>query len=79
MEGNLLIKILSSREAEIYKRLRQYAAFKLQEAYELSDYTKKLKSCNCNRQIDINIRQARYALGITDERPHYPYWLKEEK
>ena len=79
MEGNLLIKILSSREAEIYKRLRQYAAFKLQEAYELSDYAKKLKSCNCNRQIDINIRQARYALGITDECPRYPYWLKEKK
>ena len=79
MEGNLLIKILSSREAEIYKRLRQYAAFKLQEAYELSDYAKKIKSCNCNKQIDINIRQARYALGITDECPRYPYWLKEEK
>ena len=79
MEGNLLIKILSSREAEIYKRLRQYAAFKLQEAYELSDYTKKLKSCNCNKQIDINIRQARYALGMTDECPRYPYWLKDEK
>ena len=74
-----MIKILSSREAEIYKRLRQYAAFKLQEAYELSDYTKKLKSCNCNKQIDINIRQARYALGITDECPSYPYWLKEKK
>ena len=74
-----MIKILSSREAEIYKRLRQYAAFKLQEAYELEAYTKTLKSCNCGRQIDINIRQACYALGITDERPRYPYWLKEEK
>ena len=74
-----MIQILSSREAEIYKRLRQYAAFKLQEAYELNAYTKKLKSCNCERQIDINIRQARYALGITDECPKYPYWLKEEK
>ena len=74
-----MIKILLSREAEIYKRLRQYAAFKLQEAYELSDYAKKVKSCNCDKQIDINIRQARYALGITDERPRYPYWFKEEK
>ena len=74
-----MIKILSSREAEIYKRLQQYAAFKLQEAYELSDYAKKVKSCNCDKQIDINIRQARYALGITDERPRYPYWFKEEK
>ena len=74
-----MIKILSSREAEIYKRLRQYAAFKLQEAYELDAYTKKLKSCNCDKQIAINIKQARYALGMTDERPRYPYWLKEEK
>lgn len=74
-----MIKILSSREAEIYKRLKQYAAFKLQEAYELDAYAKKLKSCNCGHQIDINIHQARYALGITDECPKYPYWLKEEK
>ena len=74
-----MIKILSSRDVEIYKRQRQYAAFKLQEAYELSDYAKKIKSCNCNKQIDINIKQARYALGITDECPRYPYWLKEKK
>lgn len=74
MEGNLLKKVLSSREAEIYGRMREYISFKMQDAFgkiyskgvtleEISQFTK-----------DYN--EARYALGLIDE---CPTLIKEEK
>lgn len=67
-------KVLSSREAEIYGRMREYISFKMQDAFgkiyskgvtleEISQFTK-----------DYN--EARYALGLIDE---CPTLIKEEK
>ena len=67
-------KVLSSKEAEIYRRMREYISFKMQDAFgkiyskgvtleEISQFTK-----------DYN--EARYALGLIDE---CPTLIKEEK
>ena len=70
-------KVLSSKEAEIYRRMREYISFKMQDAFG------KLYSDNASleeiSQFTKDYDEARYALGMTDERPRYPYWLKEEK
>ena len=71
MEGNLFIKILSSREAEIYKRMREYISFKMQDAFG------KLYSENATleeiSQFTKDYDEARYALGLIDDRPQdYP-------
>ena len=70
-------KVLSSKEAEIYKRMREYISFKMQDAFG------KLYSENATleeiSQFTKDYDEARYALGLIDECPHYPYWLKEEK
>lgn len=53
MEGNLLKKVLSSKEAEIYRRMREYISFKMQDAFskiyskgvaleEISQFIKRL-------------------------------------
>ena len=77
MEGDLLKKVLSPKEAEIYRRMREYISFKMQDAFG------KLYSENASleeiSQFTKDYDEARYALGLIDECPHYPYWLKEEK
>ena len=66
MEGDLLKKVLSSKETEIYRRMREYISFKMQDAFgkrysenatleEISQFTK-------------DYDEARYALGLIDER-----------
>lgn len=67
MEGNLLKKALSPREAEIYKRMREYISFKMQDAFS------KLYSENTTleeiSQFTKDYNEARYALGLIDEYP----------
>ena len=77
MERDLLKKILSSKEAEIYKRMREYISFKMQDAFgKLYSENTSLEEIS---QFTKDYDEARYALGMTDECPHYPYWLKEKK
>lgn len=67
MEGDLLKKVLSSKEAEIYKRMREYISFKMQDAFG------KLYSKNATleeiSQFTKDYNEARYALGLIDEYP----------
>ena len=73
MEGNLLIKILSSREAEIYRRMREYISFKMQDAFgKLYSENTTLEEIS---QFTKNYNEARYALGLIDDRPQdYPIY-----
>ena len=71
MEGDLLKKILSSKEAEIYKRMREYISFKMQDAFGklYSENTTLEKIPQFTKDYD----EARYALGLIDDRPQdYP-------
>ena len=73
MERDLLKKVLSPKEAEIYRRMREYISFKMQDAFgklysenapfeEISKFTK-------------DYDEARYALGLIDDRPQdYPIY-----
>ena len=74
MEGDLLKKVLSSKEAEIYRRMREYISFKMQDAFG------KLYSKNTTleeiSQFTKDYNEARYALGLIDE---YPTPIKEKK
>ena len=66
-------KVLSSKEAEIYRRMREYISFKMQDAFgkiyskgvtleEISKFTK-------------DYDEARYALGLIDDKPQdYPIY-----
>ena len=66
MEGDLLKKVLSSKETEIYRRMREYISFKMQDAFG------KLYSENASleeiSQFTKDYNEARYALGLIDER-----------
>ena len=73
MEGDLLKKVLSSKEAEIYRRMREYISFKMQDAFG------KLYSENATPekipQFKKDYDEARYALGLIDDRPQdYPIY-----
>ena len=64
-------KVLSSKEAEIYKRMREYISFKMQDAFG------KLYSENASleeiSQFTKDYDEARYALGLIDDKPQdYP-------
>ena len=66
-------KILSSKEAKIYKRMREYISFKMQDAFG------KLYSENASleeiSQLTKDYDEARYALGLIDNRPQdYPIY-----
>ena len=67
MEGDSLKKVLSSKEAEIYRRMREYISFKMQDAFG------KLYSENTTLeeiyQFTKDYDEARYALGLIDDRP----------
>lgn len=67
MEGDLLKKVLSSKEAEIYRRMREYISFKMQDAFS------KIYSKNATleeiSQFTKDYNEARYALGLIDEYP----------
>ena len=73
MEGDLLKKVLSSKETEIYRRMREYISFKMQDAFG------KLYSENATleeiSQFTKDYDEARYALGLIDDRPQdYPIY-----
>lgn len=65
MEGDLLKKVLSPKEVEVYRRMREYISFKMQEAFG------KLYSENATleeiSQFTKDYNEARYALGLIDE------------
>ena len=74
MEGNLLKKVLSSKEAEIYRRMREYISFKMQNAFgKLYSENTSLEEIS---QFTKDYNEARYALGLIDE---CPTLIKEEK
>ena len=65
-------KVLSPEEAEVYRRMREYISFKMQDAFG------KLYSENATleevSQFTKDYNEARYALGLIDDRPQdYPY------
>ena len=73
MEGDLLKKVLLSKEAEIYRRMREYISFKMQNAFS------KLYSENATleeiSQFTKDYDEARYALGLIDNKPQdYPIY-----
>ena len=63
-------KVLSPEEAEVYRRMREYISFKMQDAFG------KLYSENTNleeiSQFTKDYDEARYALGLIDDR-HQDY------
>ena len=66
-------KVLSPKEAEIYRRMREYISFKMQDAFG------KLYSENATleeiSQFTKDYDEARYALGLIDDRPQdYPIY-----
>ena len=66
-------KVLSPKEAEIYRRMREYISFKMQDAFG------KLYSDNATleeiSQFTKDYDEARYALGLIDARPQdYPIY-----
>ena len=74
MERNLLKKVLSLKEAEIYGRMREYISFKMQDAFS------KIYSENATleeiSQFKKDFDEARYALGLIDNRPQdYPLYI----
>lgn len=71
MEGNLLKKVLSSKEAEIYRRMREYISFKMQNAFGKM-YSKGISLEEIDK-FRKDYDEARYALGLIDDRPkNYP-------
>ena len=60
-------KVLSPKEAEVYRRMREYISFKMQDAFG------KLYSENATleeiSQFAKDYDEARYALGLIDDRP----------
>ena len=66
-------KALSSKETEVYERMREYISFKMQDAFG------KLYSENATleeiSQFTKDYDEARYALGLIDDRPQdYPIY-----
>ena len=66
-------KVLSPKEAEVYRRMREYISFKMQDAFG------KLYSENATleeiSQFTKDYNEARYALGLIDDRPQdYPIY-----
>ena len=66
-------KVLSPKEAEIYRRMKEYISFKMQDAFG------KLYSENATleevSQFTKDYNEARYALGLIDDRPQdYPIY-----
>lgn len=64
-------KVLSPKEVEVYRRMREYISFKMQDAFG------KLYSENATleeiSQFTKDYNEARYALGLIDDRPQdYP-------
>ena len=70
-------KVLSSKVPEIYIRMREYISFKMQDAFGklYSENTTLEEISKFTKDYD----EARYALGLIDECPRYPYWLKDKK
>ena len=73
MEGDLLKKVLSPKEAEIYRRMREYISFKMQDAFgKLYSENTSLEEIS---QLTKDYDEARYALGLIDNRPQdYPIY-----
>lgn len=66
-------KVLSSKEAEIYIRMREYISFKMQDAFSklYSENTTLEEISKFTKDYD----EARYALGLIDDRPQdYPIY-----
>ena len=66
-------KVLSPKEAEIYRRMKEYISFKMQDAFG------KLYSENATLEEISKFKkdydEARYALGLIDDRPQdYPLY-----
>ena len=73
MEGDLLKKILSPKEAEIYRRMKEYISFKMQDAFG-KIYSKDVTLEEIS-QFTKDYDEARYALGLIDDRPQdYPLY-----
>ena len=73
MERDLLKKVLSPEEVEVYRRMREYISFKMQDAFG------KLYSENATLEeiskFTKDYDEARYALGLIDDRPQdYPLY-----
>ena len=73
MGGDLLKKVLSSKEAEIYRRMREYISFKMQDAFgKLYSENTTLEEIS---QFTKDYNGARYALGLINDRPQdYPIY-----
>ena len=66
-------KVLSPKEAEIYRRMKEYISFKMQDAFG------KLYSENATLEeiskFTKDYDEARYALGLINDRPQdYPIY-----
>ena len=66
-------EVLSPKEAEIYRRMREYISFKMQDSFG------KLYSENATLEeiskFTKDYDEARYALGLIDDRPQdYPIY-----
>ena len=66
-------RVLSPKEAEIYRRMKEYISFKMQDAFG------KLYSENATLEeiskFTKDYDEARYALGLIDDRPQdYPLY-----
>lgn len=71
MERDLLKKVLSSKEAEIYGRMREYISFKMHNAFSRM-YSKDISFEEIDK-FRKDYDEARYALGLIDDRPKdYP-------
>ena len=57
--------------------MREYISFKMQDAFGklYSENTTLEEISKFTKDYD----EARYALGLIDEYPRYPYWLKDKK
>ena len=66
-------KVLSPKEAEIYRRMREYITFKMQDAFgKLYSENTTLEEIS---QFTKDYDEARYALRLIDDRPQdYPIY-----
>lgn len=64
-------KVLLSKEAEIYRRMREYISFKMQNAF--SKMYSKDASLEEIDKFRKDFDEAQYAIGLIDDRPKdYP-------
>ena len=59
-------KVLSSKEAEIYRRMREYISFKMQDAFSKIYYSENATFEEIS-QFTQDYNEARYALGLIDD------------